>query len=168
VRTQATSSEGHRRMRHLPFGQDEPKLAHVTVDSSYVQGIIERGMRECGYYDIKSFLREKVSNKSDRTLYRNLVDRTKTTMNVGALKRFCDRFKISPDEIERRGVILQPHPYPIDMKCRGFLKMKTHALNEGTITQKRLLSHSNQDPVMLKHFADTVKESGDRVLRKSS
>jgi len=49
----------------------------------------------------------------------------------------------------------------------GFIKLKTHVLNEGRVSLRKYklykvltLGYSNQDPVLLKYFADAVKEAG--------
>ena len=93
-------------------------------------------------------------------------DRRKKVATIGALKRACERFSIDIAEIERLGVISRPHGYPFDMKSRAFVKAKTHILNEGWISPAHNLAYNNQDPVLLKYFADAVAEAGGTITRE--
>lgn len=44
--------------------------------------------------------------------------------------------------------------------------MRTHILDEGANSPKHRLKYSNQDPVLLKYFADAVREAGGIIIRK--
>jgi len=145
---------------------DEPKMTRITIHSSYVRQSIEREVKRSGATSISDFFREKGLKRGDRVLYKRWIDKKEKAVTVGVLGRFCEQLNISLNEIERRGVISEPHFYPINMRSRGFVKMRTHILDEGTNSSKNRLKYSNQDPVLLKYFADAVREAGGIIITK--
>jgi len=117
-------------------------------------------MASCGATNTKKFLYKKGGGSIFTWL-----QGSKKKMKVRTIKQFCNTFNIDFDELEQKG-ILRPN-YPIDMYSKGFINLKTHVLNEGRISPRKsklhvvlTLGYSNQDPVLLKYFADAVKGAG--------
>jgi hypothetical protein len=111
---------------------------------------------------MRQFLRKRnleIVHKWIRTNQRNV--------RVLILKRFCRAFGIDPENLEKKGVILNPS-FPVNMGSKGFLKLKSHASNEGRIgfgyKSVNLFTYNNQDPVLLMHFIDAVREVRGKIV----
>lgn len=140
---------------------DEPDNISLIINVSSVCSIVEHEIAR-GAAITYTFLRKK----GLRTIYYG-IKKGNVNMYVKTLKRFCKAFNIDLNWIEQNGVILGPYAYPIDMSSKGFVRLKTHVLNEGRILflNKSVggLGYVNQDPVLLRYFANAVREAGGTI-----
>jgi len=119
-------------------------------------------MAHYGTTNVAKFLRERGLKSVCRW-----IKQEQCNVTVGTLKLFCKTFDVDPNELEQKCIVLSPRFYPVDMSSQSFIKLKTHVLNEGRVSLHikivGILSYINQDPVLLKYFADTVREAGGAI-----
>lgn len=144
---------------------NEPDLVCLAIDLDYVRKVVKREMVRCGTVSMYSFLREK----GLYSIYLLLTGKKGST-SVVILKRFCKEFNVDLNDIEKKGIILNPRIFPIDMSSNAFIKLKSHVFNEGRIAFRKRsvgrLGYSNQDPVLLRYFTDLVRELGGDIRRE--
>jgi len=95
-------------------------------------------------------------------IYYRTIKRGSGYVYLKNLRQFCKIFSIDLNELEKKGIILNPRLYPIDMHSKEFIKLKSHVLNEGRIAFLKqsvgILNYSNQDPVLVRYFTDIVRK----------
>jgi len=145
---------------------NEPNLARLAIDLDYVRKVVKREMTRSGAVNIYSFLDEK----GLYSIYLRLTGKKDSTSVVLILKRICKELNVDPNDIEKKGIILNPRIFPIDMSSKEFIKLKSHVLNEGRIAFRwrsvGRLGYSNQDPVLLRYFTDLVRGLGGDIHRE--
>ena len=141
-------------LEKLYHWHNEPDTADVPIDLSYIRDVVEREMVRYSAMKMRKFLRER-----NLEVVRNWIIYNQSNVKVGILKRFCSAFGINPDTLEKKGVILNPS-FPVNMGSKGFIKLKSYVSNEGRIAfgikSAYMLNYSNQDPVLLMYFVDSV------------
>jgi len=141
---------------------DEPDTVDIPIDLSYILDIVQNAMTKCGKTKLSKFLYEM----DLATIYLRIIY-NKNVVKVGILKRFCKTFGIEPKDLEGKGAILNPI-FPLAMDSKAFIKVKSHASNEGRIAfaymSVKRLSYHNQDPVLLRCFANAVIEVGGDII----
>ena len=145
---------------------DEPENTRIEVDSDYVGKVMEQETKRPRAIGVTSPSKDRGMNRAGKVPDRPRGGRKRKVATIGGLKRVCERFNIDFAEVERLGIISRPLSYPLDMNSRDFVKVKTHILNEGWTSPAHNLAYNNQDPVLLKYFANAVAGAGGTITRE--
>jgi len=132
---------------------------------AFVRDIIVHEMARLGITGMQEFL-----NKRGLARVYPWIKEGKSIVSVRILKNFCQRFHVDPNELEKKGIIQSPKLYPVNMSSSDFVRLKSHVLNEGRISVKKksvgTLSYVNQDPVLLRYFANVIKGLGGSIRKE--
>ena len=89
-------------------------------------------------------------------------------IKVGELLELCKRFGLDPNLLEERAVFTRK--FPVNLRSRALIKLKTHILNEGSIslrTNRRQpkAKYINKDPALHKYVMDLLRQLGAPRLK---
>lgn len=136
---------------------DEPDYVRITIDINFIRNIVECAMAQNRTVSMRKFLYDR-----GLKIYYRTIKRGSGYLYLKNIRQFCKIFNIDLNELEQKGIILNPRLHPVDMHSKEFIKLKSHVLNEGRIAFLKqsvgILNYSNQDPVLLRYFTDIVKK----------
>lgn len=135
---------------------NQPSNTRLLINLKVLQQVINK-------------LKIKLNIKSDRGLSLRLgmhekaigcYRRGEYSPSIKTLKIFCEKLKISYDELEQIGLF--KHNFPIRLNTQEMLQLRTHTLNEGSLTTHGITYH-NLDPILLKIFCDCIRKIDGNV-----
>jgi len=107
---------------------EEPDYVRITIDINFFRNIVESAMAQSRPVSMRKFLFDR-----GLKIYYRTIKRGSGYVYLKNLRQFCKIFSIDLNELEKKGIILNPRLYPIDMHSKEFIKLKSHVLNEGRI-----------------------------------
>ena len=144
---------------------NEPPRTMIEIKTKVIRKYLDQlknKLKAKEYYDL---LRNKLKiPKAKVNAYLNWLKKPIAKTSVSSLLKFCEHLKINPRQLEEDNAFTIR--FPINLKSPLLVKLKTHILNEGSLSlrwetiDRYKCKYVNKDPVLHWYVIKLLKELG--------
>jgi len=146
---------------------DFPDRVRYPIRSDFISTIFRRKNEEVGAKSLRHLIiKEMGLDEADYSRYRGWNDRMKQReylkIRTGSLKKFCEQFAISYEEVEKAAPEL-----PREIPIQRLMGVWTQLLNEGFLYYHKdhgiEAEYKNRDPMLVNCLKEPMENMGGRV-----